>query len=81
MWARKLLFDKLCRARKDWKGVLVVYRTGSDLCNSIGVFLGGIGDLVAIHEEAVSSVGDWLDQGGVLWMFWIVYNHNVVCKM
>ena len=42
------------------------------------VVLRGIGALVVSHNEAASNVGDWLDQGGVLWIHWIVYSHNNV---
>ena len=40
--------------------------------------LRGIGALVVSHNKAALNVGDWLDQGGVLWIHWIVYTHNNV---
>ena len=46
--------------------------------DSIGVFLRRIGALVVSYDEMASSVDDWLDQGGVLWIRWIVYTHNNV---
>ena len=54
-----------------------------DLIDLIGASLGGIGAFAVSYDEATSSVGDQLDQGGVLSMQRIVYAHNkvVVCKV